>query len=127
MSDINIVPLVDVVLVLLVIFMITAPMLSRGIDIDLPRSSVNTIKATDRIMLTVSRDHTVMVNDEKVPLSELSKALEEIRMQSPNAAVYLRGDEKVSYGIIVQVMDAIKKVGIEKLGMVTEPARNRRS
>jgi biopolymer transport protein TolR len=127
MSDINVVPLVDVVLVLLVIFMITAPMLYRGIDIDLPRSSANTIKPTQRVIVTVEKDETVFVDKDKVPLNELEDKLQRIKTQAAETTIYLRGDKTVPYGTIVRVMDLIKKVGIEKLGMVTEPVPNRKS
>lgn len=127
MSDINVVPLVDVVLVLLVIFMITAPMLTRGIDIDLPKSSANTIKPSQRVIVTVEKDETVFVDKEKVPLNRLLERLERVKAQSPDMTIYLRGDKNVPYGIVVQVMDMIKKVGIEKLGMVTEPVPDRDS
>lgn len=126
MSDINVVPLVDVVLVLLVIFMITAPMLYRGIDVDLPKSETNTIKSTERVVLTVSKDRTIQVNKDRVPLSRLESVLSQIKSQSPDATVYLRGDEQVAYGIVVEVMDILKRVGIDKLGMVTEPVRDSR-
>ena len=125
MSEINVVPLVDVVLVLLVIFMITAPLLSRGIDINLPQSSTNTIKPTKRVVLTVQDEKNIMVDQQKVGLSELQKVLQGMMDSSPNMAVYLRGDKEVAYGVVVEVMDIAKRVGIEKLGMVTEPAKKR--
>ena len=123
MSEINVVPLVDVVLVLLVIFMITAPLLYRGIDINLPQSSTNTIKPTERVVLTVRDEKNIMVDKQKVALSELQKVLQGMMDGSPNMAVYLRGDKEVAYGVVIQVMDIAKRVGIEKLGMVTEPAK----
>jgi biopolymer transport protein TolR len=127
MSDINVVPLVDVVLVLLVIFMITAPMLYRGIDIDLPQSSANTIKPTQRVIVTVEKDETVFVDKDKIPLDQLEEKLQRIKAQSAETTIYLRGDKTVPYGTIIRVMDMIKKVGIEKLGMVTEPVPNPKS
>ena len=125
MSEINVVPLVDVVLVLLVIFMITAPLLYRGIDIDLPRSSTNTITPTERVVLTVTKQQTVFVNQKEIPLNGLKKALEDLKARSPEMTVYLRGDENVAYGLVIQVMDVVKGVGIDKLGMVTEPVRDK--
>jgi biopolymer transport protein TolR len=124
MSDINVVPLVDVVLVLLVIFMITAPLLYRGIEVDLPRSTTNTIVPTKRVVLTVSKQQTVFVDEKEVSLNQLQKTLEDLKGGSPEMTIYLRGDEDASYGLIVQVMDIIKKVGIDRLGMVTEPVRS---
>lgn len=124
MSDINVVPLVDVVLVLLVVFMVTAPMLYRGIDVNLPRSRSNTIKPSERVILSVRQDRMVYINDERVPLDRLEKALEELKVSSPEMAIYLQGDENVAYGIVIQVMDVIKRVGISQVGMVTEPVQD---
>ena len=109
MSDINIVPLVDVVLVLLVVFMVTAPMLHRGIDINLPSSSSNTIKPSERVILSVGRDEMIYIDDEKVPLDRLEKVLQELKANSPDVAIYLQGDENVAYGIVIQVMDVVKR------------------
>ncbi|MBI3609024.1 MAG: biopolymer transporter ExbD [Nitrospirae bacterium] len=122
LAEINVVPLVDVVLVLLIIFMITAPLMYRGIDIDLPRSSVNTIKPEERVVLTVSRDRAVFIDKERVPRIGLDDALGKLARSRPDLTVYLRADRDVPYGTVVEVMDAIKHAGIERLGMITEPA-----
>ncbi len=121
MAEINVVPLVDVVLVLLVIFMVTAPLLYRGIDIDLPKSSTNTIKPEERVVLTVDKTQRVFIDKESVALDQVEPALAAIRTRNPNVTLYLRADREVPYGVIVQVMDSIKRVGIDKLGMVMEP------
>ncbi len=122
LAEINVVPLVDVVLVLLIIFMVTAPLMYRGIDIDLPRSSVNTIKPEERIVLTVSRDRAVFFDKDRVPRSGLNEALGKLARSRPDLTLYLRADRDVPYGMVVEVMDAIKQAGIERLGMITEPA-----
>ena len=121
MAEINVIPLVDVVLVLLVIFMVTAPMLYRGMDINLPRSASNTIKPEERVVLTVERDRRVYVDKEAVPLAKLQQKMDALRHKNPEVAVFLRADQDVPYGTVVQVMDSIKKAGIVKLGMVTDP------
>ena len=121
MAEINIVPLVDVVLVLLVIFMVTAPMLYRGMDINLPRSSSNTIKPEERVVLTVERDRRVYVDKELIPLAQLPQKMDALRRKNPDVSVFLRADQDVPYGTVVQVMDSVKKAGIVKLGMVTDP------
>ena len=121
MAEINVVPLVDVVLVLLVIFMVTAPMLYRGLDINLPQTSTNTIKPEQRVVLTVERDRRIYLDKELVPLIQLQPRLHTLRSSNPEVSVFLRADRDVPYGTVVQVMDSIKKAGIEKLGMVTEP------
>jgi len=126
MAEINVVPLVDVVLVLLIIFMVTAPMLYRGMDINLPQTATNTIKPEQRVVLTVERDRQVYVDKDRVPLVQLQPKLQTLRRNNPNVSVFLRADREVPYGTVVQVMDSIKKAGIEKLGMVTDPVREER-
>ncbi len=122
LAEINVVPLVDVVLVLLVIFMITAPLMLRGIDIDLPKSSVNTIKPDERMMLTVTRDRSVYFDKERVARVMLNEKLSRIARDQPDVTLYLRADRDVPYGAVVEVMDAVKRAGIDRLGMVTQPA-----
>jgi biopolymer transport protein TolR len=123
MSEINVVPLVDVVLVLLIIFMITAPLLYRGIDIDLPESAANTIKPDERVVVSVTRDHKIFVDKEEVGVEQLEATMQRLHDRNPNVTIYLRADQGIPYGMVVRVMDAVKRVGIDKLGMVTEPDR----
>jgi biopolymer transport protein TolR len=122
LSEINVVPLVDVVLVLLIIFMVTAPLLYRGIDVNLPKSAINTIQPEERLVLTVTGRQKIFLDEQELNLSRLERALIDRAKANPEIAVYLRADEQVPYGLIVQVMDIIKRVGIDRLGMVTTPA-----
>ncbi|MBI5136411.1 MAG: biopolymer transporter ExbD [Nitrospirae bacterium] len=126
LSEINVVPLVDVVLVLLIIFMITAPLLYRGIDIALPASTSNTIQPTERLVVTVEKNGRIFLDKERVSADNLVAAFNSVRARKPDVSVYLRADEGVPYGVVVQVMDAVKRSGISQLGMVTEPLRDRR-
>lgn len=121
MSEINIIPLVDVVLVLLIIFMITAPLLYRGMDIKLPQASTNSIKPEDRKVLTVEKNQTVYLDKEEIGMARLEEKLRHLKGESPEVSVYLRADRDVDYGTVVQVMDSVKRAGIDKLGIVTEP------
>lgn len=121
MSEINIIPLVDIVFVLLIVFMITAPLLYRGMDIKLPKSSTNNIKATERKILTVEKNQTVHLDKEEIGLARLEERLRLLKGTSPEISLYLRADRDVPYGTVVHVMDLIKRAGIVKLGIVTEP------
>lgn len=122
MAEINVIPLVDVVLVLLVIFMVTAPMLYRGMDINLPKSATNTIKPEMRSVLTIERDQRLYLDKDPVGVAQLETKLKLLKHDHPDVSLYLRADRDVPYGVVVQVMDGVKKAGIEKIGMVTDPA-----
>ncbi len=122
MRELNLVPLIDVLLVVLFFYMIISPMMSRGLDVNLPQSESNTVKPEDRIVLTVTRAQEVFVEKERVDVSRLKNVLDSIRKTKPQINVYLRADRDAPYGAIVQVMDIVKRAGIDKLGMVTEAA-----
>ena len=121
LSEINVTPFVDVVLVLLIIFLITAPMMLRGIDVKVPKTETKTVGPEERLMLTVTKDKGIYLDDQPITLARLERVLTGLRQRNPKAAVFLRADEGVAYGVVVKVMDAVKKAGIERLGMVTEP------
>lgn len=121
LSEINVIPLVDVVLVLLVIFMVTAPMLHRGLDIKLPTSVANNIKAEERLVVTIQKDHSLSLANDPISLIDLRARLQEARNSNPLVSVYLRADQSVPYGTVVQIMDEVKSAKIERLGMVTGP------
>ncbi len=121
LSEINVIPLVDVVLVLLVIFMVTAPMLHRGLDINLPTTTANNIKAEERLIVTIQRDHTLSLGNDTISLVNLRAKLQEAKILNPLISVYLRADQTVPYGTVVQVMDEVKGAKIERLGMITGP------
>lgn len=120
LAEINIIPLVDVVLVLLVVFMVTAPMLHRGIDLSLPRSQSNTITPEERLVITIEPDERVYLGKDRVTLIHLRKRLRQAKVLNAGVSVYLRADRRVPYGRIVQIMDEVKRVGIERLGMITD-------
>ncbi len=120
--EINLVPLIDVLLTVLFFYMIVSPMMSRGLDVNLPKSQANTVKPEDRIVLTVTRAQELFVEKERVDISRLRGVLDSIRKSKPLINVYLRADRNAPYGAVVQVMDVIKQAGIDRLGMVTEPA-----
>lgn len=122
LSQINVTPFVDVMLVLLIIFMVTAPMMQAGIDIDLPKVETSNIK-TDKepIVLSVNKKGELFIQDKVIPTAELENKLTAIFKNRAEKMVLLRADEDVPYGKVIGAMAAVRKAGIEKLGMVTDP------
>lgn len=125
MSEINIIPLVDVILVLLLIFMLTAPLMYRGIDVNLPKSSGKPTAVEERVVLTVTKEQTIYLNDKPVALGAVEQALRDLFKNRQDKTLYLRADAALQYGLVVETMDRVRRAGIEKLGMVTEPTRAR--
>jgi len=122
MADINVTPLVDVMLVLLIIFMVTAPMLQMGIDVNLPRVKAKSVDvAEEKLVLTINGAKEIFLNKSRMPLSELGIKLKHIFTSRIEREVYLRADRNVPYGFVVEVMAEIRKAGVDKLGMITEP------
>jgi biopolymer transport protein TolR len=125
LSEINIIPLVDVILVLLLIFMLTAPLMYRGIDVNLPKSAGKPTAVEERMVLTVTKEQTLYVNDKPVALGALEQTLRDLFKNRQDKTLYLRADQALQYGLVVETMDRVRRAGIEKLGMVTEPTRAR--
>jgi biopolymer transport protein TolR len=125
MAEINIIPLVDVVLVLLLIFMLTAPMMYRGIDVNLPRAASRPTAVEERMVLTVTRDQALYLNDRRLTPAGLEGALRDAFRGRTDKTLYLKADAGLPYGAVVETMDRVRRAGIERLGMVTEPVRER--
>jgi biopolymer transport protein TolR len=125
LAEINIIPLVDVVLVLLLIFMLTAPMMYRGIDVNLPRAAAKPTAVEERLVLTVTKDRVLYLNDKRIPPSGLEGALRDAFRTRTEKTLYLKADAGLAYGAVIETMDMVRRAGIERLGMVTEPVRER--
>ncbi|MCI0469371.1 MAG: protein TolR [Nitrospirae bacterium] len=119
LSEINVTPFVDVMLVLLVIFMVTAPLLNQGIDVNLPQAKGKDLPTGERVSIVIKKDGNIYMNETSVSMKELAKRLSAVSKRNPE--VFLRADRAVSYGLVAEVIGEIKGAGIEKLGMVTEP------
>ena len=122
LSEINVVPLVDVVLVLLLIFMLTAPMMYRGIDVQLPKTTARPTAVEERLVLTVTRDRLIYLNDRPIALQLLEPRLREVMQGRGDRTLFLKADTALSYGFVVETMDRVRRAGVERMAMVTEPA-----
>ncbi len=121
-SDINVTPLVDVMLVLLVIFMVTAPMMMHGVKVDLPRTESKSIKTEkDPLVLSITKKKDIFIEDYKVELGALKEKLKKIFANREEKEIFLQADKEVSYGFVIKVMAQVKEAGIIKVGMITEP------
>jgi biopolymer transport protein TolR len=118
LSEINVTPLVDVTLVLLIIFMVTTPMLQRGTDVELPQAQQSEPKEEERITLTLTREGRLFLNQQEVPRARLRERLAALA-RGRERVVHFRGDAQVPYGLVIEVMDALKAAGIETVGMIT--------
>ena len=127
MAEINVTPLVDVMLVLLIIFMVTAPMMQTGIDVNLPRVKAKSVDVTEeKLVLTINGGKEIFLNKTRMSLTDLGTKLEHIFASRIEREVYLRADRNVPYGFVVEVMAEVRKAGVDKLGMITEPPEEKR-
>jgi biopolymer transport protein TolR len=122
LSEINVTPFVDVMLVLLIIFMVTAPMMQQGIDVDLPETTTQPLRIQDEpLILTVQKDGRYFLARREIPAAELREKLEAIFEGRDNKEIFLRADKDAAYGTVVKALAAAREAGARKLGMVTEP------
>ncbi len=123
-AEINVTPFVDVMLVLLIIFMVTAPMMQQGIDIDLPETTTQAIRVkSDPLILAVKADGTYFLGRTEVPLGNLAEKLEAVFDARGSKELFLRADRSVPYGVVVKAMAAARNAGSTQLGIVTEPEK----
>lgn len=131
MSEINVVPYIDVMLVLLVIFMVTAPLMTQGIKVDLPEAASGPLDTDDEqpmLVVTVKADSTYYINlgeaEEPVPLSEIGDKASKVIAANPGIKVLVEGDRNLPYGVIVNLMDVLQASGAGSVGLITEPPQS---
>lgn len=130
MSDINVTPFVDVMLVLLIIFMVTAPMMVQGVNVSLPETKNTDSIASDdenQLIITIDKNNKIMINDLEVGIDFLQEKLVKILENRSSKNVFLKADKDMPYGTVVRVMSEIKGAGVEKLGMVTLPLEEKKA
>lgn len=122
-SEINVTPMVDVMLVLLIIFMVTAPMLTAGVTVDLPESSAHPLPGTDEpLTISISGDGRIYLQDTQLDLRQMVSKLKAITKEKMDTRIFVRGDRRVDYGRIMQVMGAMNEAGFSKVALITEQA-----
>ena len=121
LAEINVTPLVDVMLVLLIIFMLTAPFIVGGIDVNLPHTQTTAKASVEGLVITVDKQRRVYIDEDPIPLAQLTEILREIRPLGDARPVYMRSDQEVPYGFVVRVMGMVKDAGIEGLSLVVDP------
>ncbi len=125
--DINVTPLVDVMLVLLIIFMVTAPMMTQGLDVDLPQTTTKALRQEENpIVITIDKDEKISLGEFTVTRKLLYQQLQKYDKEKKGKPIYLKADKSVSYGVVAAVMADLKNAGFEKLGMITQPEAEKR-
>jgi len=123
MSEINVTPMVDVMLVLLIIFMVTAPLIQQGVKVNLPNTRAQPVEATEkRLVLSVDRQGRIYIGEVEVPAAQLEEKLRTNAKAQADKEIYLHADRDVNYGAVVEVMAAAQRAGIPAVGMITDPA-----
>jgi len=124
MGEINVTPLVDVMLVLLIIFMVTAPLLTQGVNVDLPDADSPPMQqSVEPVVITIHKDGKIYIQKSRIKLKQLAPRIDAMRKANPNLPVFIRGDAKTAYEHVAKVMSALESAGIRKVGLVTEPGR----
>lgn len=124
MSEINVTPMVDIMLVLLIIFMVTAPFIQQGVDVDLPETTAPSLSVDEeRLILTIRKDRSLFIGEDELPYDELEAKLTANKKLQAEKELYLHADRSLPYGYVVDIMAKLKNAGVENLGMVTDPMK----
>ncbi len=121
LSEINVTPFVDVMLVLLIIFMVTAPMLKMGIGVQLPQAETQSAPAEDGVTLTITPDRFIHMEGQPVNINLLQTRLEQQLFNKKSKVIFIQADESLNYGYVIRIMDIAKRAGVERVGLITEP------
>jgi biopolymer transport protein TolR len=127
LSEINVTPFVDVVLVLLIIFMVTTPMMTSGIGVNLPQAETESAPAEEGLTLTITKDRYIHVGQTVINIMLLERKLQEYFYGKSKKVIYLQADKDLPYGFVVDILDITKRVGIEVIGLVTEPKEKKKN
>ncbi|MDH4184224.1 MAG: ExbD/TolR family protein [Nitrospinota bacterium] len=125
LTEINVTPFVDVVLVLLIIFMVTTPMMQSGVQVELPKEDAGAMEIKEENVITIDKDGALFFNDKRVAHDDLDTRLKSIAITDPAAQVYLRADRRVAYGAVMDILAMMKNSGVLKIGMVTDPEQEK--
>jgi biopolymer transport protein TolR len=120
-SDINLTNLIDVMLTLLIIFMITAPMLTQGVQVDLPKADAKNVEVNVSIQVSINSHHELFIDQERVPLSDFGRRFREVFASRTRVPVFVNADRKVPYGLVIRIIAEIQNAGVVKLGFLTQP------
>jgi biopolymer transport protein TolR len=120
-AEINVVSLIDVMMLLMIIFMITAPLLTGGVDVKLPKANVRATQVDNPIMISVTKDGLIVLENERVSRAELRGALTSLATRASGRTIYLKGDEGAAYGDVVTVLATLREVGLQNVSLVAEP------
>jgi biopolymer transport protein ExbD/biopolymer transport protein TolR len=123
-ADLNITNLVDVVFTLLIIFMITAPMMTQGVQVDLPKADAENVEINDFIQVSINNHNEIFIDQERINLVDFKRRFKEVFANRTKVPVFVNADKKVPYGLVVRVIADIQKAGVVKLGFLTLPAKN---
>ena len=126
LSEINVTPLVDVMLVLLIIFMVTAPMLKMGIGVQLPQAETQSAPAEEGVTLTITSDRYIHMEGQVVNINLLQTRLQQQLFNKENKVIFIQADQRLNYGYVIRVMDIAKKAGVERVGLITEPPERKK-
>jgi biopolymer transport protein TolR len=126
LSEINVTPLVDVMLVLLIIFMVTAPMLKMGIGVQLPQAETQSAPAEEGVTLTITPDRFIHIEGQPVNINLLQTRLEQQLFNKENKVIFIQADQSLNYGYVIRVMDIAKRAGVERVGLITEPPERKK-